>query len=254
MTTPEESAKRIFGERAAHYVTSAVHTDPGVLERIVDLSSPESTWSVLDVGTGTGHTALALSPYVSHVVGVDLTPGMLAEADKLRSARNITNVEFSLADAHDLPFDDESFDLVTCRRAAHHFSHVTRALQEMQRVLRRGGTLVIDDRSVPEDDFVDKCMNTLDVYHDESHVRQYRVSEWRRMLETLNFRIVVSEQYTKHLPLSSLTKGVSKKNTKKIYEILESLDDERRNALNFTQVKGEYYINHWYVVILAKKH
>jgi ubiquinone/menaquinone biosynthesis C-methylase UbiE len=248
----EEAAKRIFGARAAQYTTSGVHTDPLVLGHVVARSAPEPDWFVLDVATGTGHTALALAPYVTFVSGGDLTPEMLAEAEKLRSERGITNVSWHLSDVHRLPFGDETFHLVTCRRAAHHFSQITQALAEMKRVLRPGGRLVIDDRSVPEDDFVDACMNELDRYHDESHVRQYRPSEWRQLLETLGFTVKAVEPYTRHRPLTSLTEGVSGENVQKIRQVLDRLGVVQREALNLVELNGQPYLNHWYVMVAAR--
>jgi len=106
-------------------------------------------------------------------------------------------------------FPAGTFHLITCRRAAHHFSQIQQALAEMGRVLRVGGRLVIDDRSVPEDDFVDACMNELDRYHDESHVREYRPSEWRRLLEGQGFKVEALEPYTKHRALTSFTEKAS---------------------------------------------
>src|SRR5512143_1205077 len=161
MKTPELAAREIFGERAAFYTKSAAHTDPQVLARVVELAAPQTAWSALDVATGTGHTAFALAPRVARVVGTDLTPQMLAEGEKLARERGAANVHFGLADVHALPFGDGAFHIVTCRRAAHHFSNITLALQEMKRLLRGSGRLVIDDRSVPEDDFVDECMNEM---------------------------------------------------------------------------------------------
>lgn len=253
MKTPEEAAKKIFGERAAHYTTSAPHTDQQLLARVVALSAPEPHWSALDIATGTGHTALALAPHVASVIGVDLTPEMLAEAEQLRSARAITNVSFRIADAHALPFADSNFDLVACRLAAHHFSNIAQALGEMKRVLRAGGRLVINDRSVPEDDFVDACMNELDWYHDESHIRQYRPSEWQQMLEEAGFVVETVEAYTKHRPLTSLTGGVDEENVRKIYALLDRLNAEQKEALNLREVNGDLHINHWYVMISAAK-
>jgi hypothetical protein len=90
----------------------------------------------------------------------------------------------------------------------------------MKRVLRAGGQLVVDDRSVPEDDFVDERMNELDRLHDESHVRQYRPSEWERMLEACGFAVESVEPYIKHRPLTSLTDGVSTDNVKRIHTLL----------------------------------
>src|SRR5688572_30814979 len=107
----------------------------------------------LDIATGSGHTAFALASYVRAIVAIDITPEMLREAEALQAERSIDNVTFQAGDVHDLPFEDGSFQLVTCRRAAHHFSDIGRALQEICRVLSPGGRVVIDDRSVPEDDF-----------------------------------------------------------------------------------------------------
>jgi ubiquinone/menaquinone biosynthesis C-methylase UbiE len=70
----EQKAKEVFGERAAFYTTSPAHTDAQVLARVVELAGPHSNWSVLDIATGTGHTAFALSPHVASVIGIDLTP------------------------------------------------------------------------------------------------------------------------------------------------------------------------------------
>lgn len=253
METPEEAARRIFGQRAANYTTSNCHTDPQILARVVELSSPQPHWSVLDVATGTGHTAFALAPHVTSIIGIDLTTQMLAEADKLRAEKSVTNVEFVLADVHSLPWKDRAFDLVTCRRAAHHFSDIRRAVREMARLLDRGGRLVIDDRSVPEDDFADPCMNTLDRYHDESHVRQYRPSEWRQLLEGLGFEVEAVEPYVKHRPISALTGGVAPENTQKVHRILEQLDDSQRAIFDLREVDEQLHLNHWYVMLAARK-
>ena len=215
----EEKAKKIFGERASFYTTSTAHTDPQVLKRVVEMSSPQSDWVALDVATGTGHTAFALAPCTSSVVGIDLTTEMLAEAKQLRASQAVSNVVFCASDIHHLPFTDGSFDLVSCRRAAHHFSRIGVALQEMYRVLRPGGQLVVDDRSVPEDDFVDQCMNTLDRFHDHSHVRQYSPSEWVQMLELQGFVVEEVEPYIKHRPITSLTGGIPSEDAGQIHQI-----------------------------------
>jgi ubiquinone/menaquinone biosynthesis C-methylase UbiE len=219
----------------------------------VELSAPEPEWSVLDVATGTGHTAFALAPYVASVIGMDLTPEMLLEAEKLRKDRACGNVTFHIADVHHLPFRENTFHLITCRRAAHHFSDIFRAIREMRRVLRVDGRLLIDDRSVPEDDFVDTRMNALDRFHDASHVRQYRPGEWREMLETSGFRIEAVEPYVKHRPLTALTQGVSQENVRKIHEVLDGLDEGEKRALNLKTIEGQPYLNHWYVMIVARK-
>jgi ubiquinone/menaquinone biosynthesis C-methylase UbiE len=217
------------------------------------MADPQPDWVALDVATGTGHTAFALAGSVHAVIGIDLTEEMLAESKRLGATRGIANVVLGLADVHDLPFPSETFHLITCRRAAHHFSQVGQALREMHRVLRAGGRLVIDDRSVPEDDFVDDCMNRLDRYHDASHVRQYRPSEWRRLFEDNGFAVEAVEAYVKHRPLTSLTEDVSPEDVQRINQLLDGLSTDQRAALDLREVGGQLYLNHWYVMLSGRK-
>ncbi len=254
----EDRARALFGERAGFYTTSPVHADPQALSHLIDLAQPQPDWRVLDVATGAGHTALAFAPHVREVIGIDLTPAMLAEATRLAATRRQDNVHFVLADIHELPFDDETFDdeqfdLVTCRRAAHHFSHIEDALAEMVRMLKPGGLLLIDDRSVPENDFVDSIMNRLDWLHDESHVREYRPSQWQAMLDAAGCQVVWVEPFTLHRPLSSFTGGVSAANVAQIHTMLAGLSSQQRAKLKFEEQGGEFYINHWYLIIAARK-
>jgi SAM-dependent methyltransferase len=246
-------AKSIFAQRAEFYTTSAVHADRAVLDHIVELARPKATDRVLDVGTGTGHTALAFAAHVAHVIATDITSEMMAQGEKLQAERGIENVEFRVADAHELPFDDDAFDIVTCRRAAHHFSDISRSLQEMTRVLKPGGRLVIDDRTVPEDDFADATLNRLDRLHDHSHVRQYRPSEWRGMMQEAGCKIEAIETYTKHRPLSAFTKDVEIADVAEIEAIVAALNADQRAVLNVAEKDGEVYMNHWYVTVVGMK-
>ena len=254
----EDRARAVFSARADMYVASASHVDPQVLGWLVELAQPQPGWRMLDVATGTGHTAFAFAPYVAEIVGIDLTPRMLAEAEKLAAQQGVVNVSFVEADIHELPFDDETFDdeqfdLVTCRRGAHHFSDIEEALAEMVRMLKPGGLLVLDDRSVPEDDFVDSIMNRLDWLHDESHVREYRPSELRAMLEAAGCQVLTLEPYIRHRPLSSLTERVSPQNVAQIHSILASLSPAQQQRLRLEKQAGELYSDHWYVIAVAQK-
>ncbi len=253
MHSSEDEARRIFGERAAFYVTSAAHTDPQVLARVVALAAPESGWAVLDIATGAGHTAFAVAERVRTVVATDFTFEMLRQAETLRTSRRILNVRFAMADVHALPFSSAVFNLITCRRAAHHFSHIGHALDEMRRVLVSPGRLVIDDRSIPEDDVVDSIMNRFDTFHDPSHVREYRSSEWRDMLEAHGFTVESAECYTKHRPLTSLTGKASPDGVQGIEQLVASLTPVQRAALDLCEVNGELHCTHWYVTISARK-
>lgn len=249
--TPEELARRVFGARAGFYATSATHANAGTLGRLVEVAQTQPAWEALDIATGAGHTAFALAPHLRAVQATDITPEMLAQGELLAAERGTTNVTFSLADAHDLPFSDRSFDLVTCRRAAHHFRDIKRALAEMARVLRRPGRLVIDDRSVPDDAAVAALMNQLDRWHDPSHVREYGAAEWQRLLSDAGFQPEVGEGYIEHRPIGSLTDGVPAGEAQLIAERLTAAGDHERQVMRLEEVGGVLHLNHWYVLLGA---
>ena len=248
-----QKAQEVFGARAAYYATSPAHADRQELEGMVKLVGPKGGERMLDVATGPGHTALAFAPHVKCVVGIDLTPQMLTLASQLAREKGVRNLQFERADVMHLPFQDHHFDLVTCRRAAHHFLDIQGALGEMRRVLRRGGRLLIEDRSVPEDDFVDQTMNRLDVLHDPSHVREYRLSEWQDMLQKAGFTMRSAAFLTKHRPIGSLTDTAEPQDAQEIMRTVDSMDDEQRRRMGIDLLDGTIHLDHYLVLILAEK-
>ncbi len=99
---------------------------------------------VLDAGVGTGFAAIAAAVRVGpdgRVVGVDVSSGMLQQAQHAVKAAELGNIELLQADASELPdLADESFDAVVCS-AALLYMPVQRALVEWHRLLRPGGTI-----------------------------------------------------------------------------------------------------------------
>ena len=145
------SVQQQFGDHAQNYVTSSVHATGEDLDTLVRLAAPKPDDVVLDVGTGGGHTALRLAPQVQKVVATDITDRML-DAARAFITPQADNVTFEIADAQDLPFEDATFDLVTCRIAAHHFEDVYEFVLEAARVLKPGGRLVVQDQYTPDDE------------------------------------------------------------------------------------------------------
>jgi len=189
------AVRRQFGGSAEGYLTSTIHAagaDLALLPAIAGLTGVEE---VLDVATGTGHTAIALAPQARRVVGVDLTPEMVAIAREQARRRGMGNVTFTLADAEALPFPDGAFDVVTCRIAAHHFPAVDRFCREAARVLRPGGRLVVVDNVSPEEPELARFINEVERLRDPSHHRAYRLSEWQVLVEDAGLRFAVAHRF-----------------------------------------------------------
>ncbi|MGA9350119.1 MAG: methyltransferase domain-containing protein [Anaerolineae bacterium] len=126
-------------------------THQGVLDRLLQLAQLKNGNSVLDVGTGTGWVAIrcALEMEEGQIIGVDITPEMLAQAAlNAENVRVKERIQFALASAMSLPYPDDEFEVVLSSIALHH-TKVGQSLEEMVRVLKPGGRIAIADMGAP---------------------------------------------------------------------------------------------------------
>ncbi len=191
-----------FGQNSAFYLTSTPHATGKSLQRLVDLTAPESTWRVLDIATGGGHVAYTFAPHVARVWATDITQEMLDMVKAEAAKRGLGNLRTTYAKAEALPFEDESFDLVTCRIAPHHFDSIPDYLTEAHRVLKPGGTLAVVDNIVPAGPVGD-YVNAFERLRDPSHLRAWTMEEWRAAIEAAGFAIGHEEQLFKPMVFKS---------------------------------------------------
>jgi len=186
-----------YSKFAQRYVNSSTHAAGADLEKLLEIAQPQPDWLVLDIATGGGHTALKFAPYVSEVIATDLTSNMLHAAQIFIHSRSMQNVRYQVADAENLPFESGSFDLVTCRIAAHHFPDAQRFVQESARVLKPEGILLIQDHLLPENDADARYIDAFEKLRDPSHNRAFNQSEWKAMINQAGLAVERLEQVTK---------------------------------------------------------
>jgi ubiquinone/menaquinone biosynthesis C-methylase UbiE len=201
MTQPRIRAEEQFGPVAEMYVRSKGHAEGDDLERIVALSGATSTDQVLDIATGGGHTALAMARVAGTVTATDLTPEMLAAAERFIRGFGVENVRFQHADAQALDFADASFDIVTCRIAPHHFPQPAAFVRETHRVLRPGGRFLLEDSVVPGG-AVGDFLNRIEMVRDRSHIRSLSVDAWWGLLIEAGFTVMRMETFRKRHDLA----------------------------------------------------
>jgi ubiquinone/menaquinone biosynthesis C-methylase UbiE len=131
------------------------------------------------VGCGTGRASRIGASTARSVVGIDLSPEMIAKARELADGND--SVRFEAGDAEDLPFGDGEFSAVLCSNSFHHYPEPRRAVDEMARVLAPGGRLVLGDAC---SDLVTARVADLVLRRVEpGHVRLYRSVELGRFLQ-----------------------------------------------------------------------
>ena len=120
-------------------------------------------WSI-DLGSDTELATLTLAGISNHVIASDPTEA--------------------------LPLADGSIDLVSSRVSAHHFKGFKTALQEINRVLKNGGSLVMADTIAPEQDDIASWMNEIELRRDCSHVENRKISTIRKILTEIGFSVI----------------------------------------------------------------
>jgi SAM-dependent methyltransferase len=169
--------KDVWSGRAEAYRESEAHRSGRDLELFAEWAAGKT---VLDVASGGGHVAARLREAGCIVVTCDPAPGMRADV---------------LCRAEDLPFADGSFDVVTCRVAAHHFENPSAAFREIARV-SSGLVLVADNL------FLGAAGEEADRLRDPTHVRNYSEEEWRGLLAQAGLELEELEREEKQIELA----------------------------------------------------
>jgi SAM-dependent methyltransferase len=159
-------------------------------------------------------------------------------------------------DVEALGFPDESFDVVTCRIAPHHFLDIDRAIREIARVLREGGAFVVEDSVVPDDPALDRFFNDVEKIRDATHVRSLTVPEWTSKLHRAGLTTVASTNCPKahDIPDWIARAGLDDDGAARVYDALAGASDDavRQFAIEFEGGRAVRYTDDK-IVIRAEK-
>ncbi len=184
-----EITKETFTKAADAYASRKGEADRVSHEHMLKLSYVQPTDKVLDVATGPGYIAMLFAERAREVIGIDLTPAFVAKARATAIENHLKNVSFCEGDVEHLPFGDQTFDIVTCHKALHHFPNPVRALDEMNRVLRAGGRLVLGDTRSSDNLETARRHNALERLRDPSHVEMYSPNKLKALVEMRGFSL-----------------------------------------------------------------
>lgn len=152
----QEQIRRMFDKIAPSYDRLNHALSLGIDRRwrrtAVDALGKHKPQQILDIATGTGDFALLLAKRIKpqHIVGADISEGMMAVGREKVKEEGLQNfISFQHEDCMQLSFPDGSFDAVTSSYGVRNFQNLDKGLQEMQRVLRPGGHLLIVELTPP---------------------------------------------------------------------------------------------------------
>jgi ubiquinone/menaquinone biosynthesis C-methylase UbiE len=207
--------------------------DAKFLHYLVSISGVARTDRVLDVACGPGACARAFAGRCRHVVGLDSSPDLIAEA-RIEAARSgAGNAEFVVGEVERMCFRDGAFDAAVCRFAFHHFTNPARVFAEMARAVAPRGWMVVVDVTASEDPAKAAAHNELERLCDPMHVRMLAASEFERIFAAAGFSVAmkIARQSTSTVEEWACFGDPPRENLPVIRAMLEDAVDDDRPGL-----------------------
>lgn len=183
---------RFWDKIARKYSASPIGDMQGY-ERTVDRTRQllRATDTVLELGCGTGTTALKLAPHVARMVATDVSDKMIAIAREKAAAQGCTNAEFTVARPEDAPWPDAAFDAVLAFNLWHLVADRAPALAHVRRVLKPGGLFVSKTPCLAEmNPLIRLAVPVARLIGKAPWVAIFSAGEFEREIEAAGFAIV----------------------------------------------------------------
>ena len=197
---------------------------------------------VLDVATGGGHTGILLASLGHDVTLSDLAQPMLDRASEGARERGLT-VQTRLHSAEQLPDADGTFDLVTCRVAAHHFSSPESFVHESARVLCQGGWFLLIDGTVEDDQpEAEAWSHAVEKLRDPSHHRFITPRTWEKFCTGAGLRVAHSELTPFKQPDLNWyfeTAATTPENRRQVLELVQHAPESARKLFGLGEEDGK---------------
>ena len=249
------TAQQQFDRQSDRYGQGHILSDVADVTDALKRLSPPKPGRALDVATGAGHTGLYLASDGWQVTLADISAAMLERAAATARERGL-RVETRQHTAELFPYTDNSFDLVTCRVAAHHFSDTGAFVREVARVLPAGGAFLLIDGSIEDGQPVaEEWLHNVEKLRDPSHNRFLSQGSWRQLCEKAGLQVVFSElQPFKQPDLNWYfdTAGTTPENRAKVLELVRTAPPEARTLFRLGEEDGKI-VWWWQRLVLAAR-
>jgi ubiquinone/menaquinone biosynthesis C-methylase UbiE len=235
-----------FTRQAEAYAQMEQTRDRAKLLALVRIAGTTAGHRVLDVACGPGFLTMEFAGECGSALGVDATEAFVLRARREASERGLGNVEFAVGEADDLKLTDDSFDVVSCRAAFHHFVDPGKVLAEMHRVARPGGTLLVADMLGSEDPKKSAYRDRIETLCDPTHVRAIPESEFDALFREQGLEVALQPHTRLDYELGAWLEhgGPSASDAEEIRRLLAASTEEDRSGLDARWEDGRLHFSH----------
>ena len=186
-------------------------------KKFIDQIKIKKNDQVLDIATGTGDIAIKIvKKYPVEVVGLDYSPKMIEQAKKKKKSMELENLDFIVGDAENLPFEDESFDVITISFGLRNLGFYSKAFEEFFRVLKPGGALHILEFFPSERTFFSMIFSfyfknilpAIGSFFSRSKAYHYLPESVDNFLSKEKLKVLLKESKFKDVEIQDMTFGV----------------------------------------------
>lgn len=250
-------SRKQFDDRSMAYGKSHILSRTDDLRTALPHLKPLDGKTLLDIACGHGHGAVFFAGIGARVTAADLSPRMLERTGELAKEAGV-DLDLREHEAESLPYEDGSYDYVTCRIAAHHFSCPASFVMEVARVLRPGGRFLLIDGTVedghPE---AEAWAHEVEILRDPSHNRFVSPEKWIHLTGHVGLKTVFSEVTFFQQPDIQWYFDCAKTPPENRQRVLELMDNAPPEARTLFRIEGEGECWTWWwqrLILVARKH
>ena len=251
-----ETIHRSFTVQAPNFDSKSVNfKKKEYLDYTVASASPVRTDSVLEVAAGTCACGRAFAPLVKNVICLDATIPMLQVGKREAQECHLDNMIFMKGYAEELPFLENSFDIVLSRLAFHHFTAVDSIFCEMVRVLKPEGKLILIDMEAA-DEPLRNVEDKIETLRDPSHVKNLSREEILKLYANHSVAVEKSETTEIQVYLSDwleLTKTAEPIRNKIIEKMENDISGKEKTGFNPYKTENGICFNQRWLLTLGRK-
>lgn len=230
-----------FTKQAKEFFHKSHSSNQYGLNLMLKLSNPEKEDTVIDVACGPGIISCEYAKLVGHVTGIDITPSLIERAKTVQKQLGLDNMEWKVGDVSNLPFNDESFSIVMTRASFHHIVDRKRVLEEMIRVCKVDGKILIVD--VTPDNDKKEAFNHVEKLREPSYTNAWTLEELTKTMKELGAVNIISERFDLEMDLEKTLQASSPKseNKDKIIQLFKQDLDDSNLGMKSHLVDGQIH-------------